>query len=97
MNTNETAIYHKGKHLYGLNFAKSSQSDRIIIVEGYFDVISLYLAGIDYAAATLGTALTSAQVNLLKGIPIVSLPVLMRIGQVEMPHQKLLRYWKEPE
>ncbi len=66
LNTNETAIYHKGKHLYGLNFAKSSQSDRIIIVEGYFDVISLYLAGIDYAAATLGTALTSAQVNLLK-------------------------------
>ncbi len=66
LNTNETAIYHKGKHLYGLNFAKSSQSDRIVIVEGYFDVISLYLAGIDYAAATLGTALTSAQANLLK-------------------------------
>lgn len=66
LNTNDTAIYHKGKHLYGLNFAKKSKSDKIIIVEGYFDVISLYLAGIDYAVATLGTALTSSQANLLK-------------------------------
>lgn len=66
LNTNDTAIYHKGKHLYALNFTKKSKSDKIILVEGYFDVISLYLAGIDYAAATLGTALTSSQANLLK-------------------------------
>jgi len=66
LNTNETALYSKGRHLYGLNFAKSSKSDKIIIVEGYFDVVSLYLAGIDYAVATLGTALTSGQANLLK-------------------------------
>ncbi|HHU08307.1 MAG TPA: DNA primase [Clostridiaceae bacterium] len=66
LNTNDTVIYHKGKHLYGLNFSKKSKSDKIILVEGYFDVISLYLAGIDYAVATLGTALTSSQANLLK-------------------------------
>ncbi len=66
LNSNENAIYHKGRHLYGLNFAKKSKADQIILVEGYFDVISLYLANVDYAVATLGTALTLAQANLLK-------------------------------
>ena len=66
MNSPETPVYSKGKHLYALNFAKNSGEKRLIIVEGYMDVISLHQSGIINAVASLGTALTDSQGRVLK-------------------------------
>lgn len=66
INSPETPIYTKGRHLYGLNLAKASRSDNLIIVEGYLDVIAMHQAGIDQAVAALGTALTEQQAILLR-------------------------------
>ncbi|TYQ15565.1 UNVERIFIED_CONTAM: DNA primase [Acetivibrio alkalicellulosi] len=66
MNSPETLVYNKRKHLYALNFAKNSSHKTIIVVEGYMDVISLFQYGITNAVASLGTALTDSQGRLLK-------------------------------
>lgn len=66
LNSPETPAYSKGNHLYGLNIAKKSQSERVLIVEGYMDCIALHKAGISWAVASLGTALTQGQARLLK-------------------------------
>lgn len=66
MNSPETVVYNKGRHLYALNFAKNSDSKRLVVVEGYMDVISLYQSGINNVVASLGTALTESQGRILK-------------------------------
>lgn len=66
LNTAETDIFVKGRHLYNLNRAKSFCNDYLILVEGYMDVVSLASAGIKNAIASLGTALTSYQATLIK-------------------------------
>jgi len=66
MNSPETAVYQKGKHLYAMNFAKGACTKQIILAEGYMDVISLHQSGIINAVAPLGTALTDNQGKLLK-------------------------------
>lgn len=66
MNSPETEVYHKGKHLYAMNFAKNACAKQIILAEGYMDVISLHQSGIINAVAPLGTALTENQGKLLK-------------------------------
>lgn len=66
VNSPETAVYNKGKHLYALNFAKSADSKKLVVVEGYMDVISLHQSGIVHAVASLGTALTESQGRILK-------------------------------
>ena len=66
INSQEGIVYSKGRHLYGLNIAKRSDLKRILIVEGYMDAISLHQRGINYAVASLGTALTEAQGRLLR-------------------------------
>lgn len=66
LNSPETPVYSKGNNLYALNIAKKSQSDRVIIVEGYMDCIALHKSGISWAVASLGTALTQSQAKLLK-------------------------------
>lgn len=67
MNSPETPIYSKGLSLYGLNAAKGfiREKGAALIVEGYMDLLSLYQAGFRNVVASLGTALTSAQLNLL--------------------------------
>ncbi len=67
LNSPETELFDKGKTLYGLDRAKDSinQTDRAVVVEGYFDVIALHAAGITSAVAALGTALSLAQVKQL--------------------------------
>lgn len=67
INTKETPAYHKGRVFFGLNIAKKQikKEDFAIIVEGEFDVISLFEEGIDNVVAIKGTALTEEQVNLL--------------------------------
>jgi len=66
MNSPDTPLYNKSRELYGLNYARMSSSKKLLIVEGYMDVISLHQAGIDYAVASLGTALTKMQGWILK-------------------------------
>lgn len=67
LNSRDTPIFHKGKTLYGLHVVKEKKyRDRIILVEGYMDVISLASVGIYDALASLGTALTKDQSYLLK-------------------------------
>ncbi len=66
INSPENIVYSKGRQLFGLNVAKKSGSNKIIIVEGYMDAISLYQRGITNVVASLGTALTEAQGRLLR-------------------------------
>ncbi len=68
VNSPENLIYTKGKHLYGLNVARKSSEKmkRILVVEGYMDVISPHQAGISNVVASLGTALTENQGRLLR-------------------------------
>lgn len=68
INSPESPIYVKGKHLYGLNLSHSAirQEDFAIVVEGYFDCITVYQAGIRNIVASLGTSLTIEQIRLLK-------------------------------
>ena len=68
LNSPESLIFSKKNNLYGLNVAKQgiSKRDTVVLVEGYMDVISLHQRGIDYAVATLGTALTENQAKLLR-------------------------------
>ena len=67
LNSPETAVFEKGKHLYGLDRAAPAirKQDRAVVVEGYFDVIALHAAGITNAVASLGTALSSQQITQL--------------------------------
>lgn len=66
INTQDTPVFDKSRNLYGLNLAKKSKRRGIIFCEGYMDVISMHQAGFDNAVASLGTALTVGQVNLIK-------------------------------
>ena len=65
VNTSDTPVYKKSENLFGINFAKSHCADRIILVEGNMDVISLHQAGFENVVAPLGTAFTSEQANLI--------------------------------
>lgn len=66
INSPENIVYSKGRNLFGLNVAKKGNLDKIVIVEGYMDAISLYQRGITNVVASLGTALTEAQGRLLR-------------------------------
>jgi DNA primase len=68
MNSPETEIYVKGRHLYGLNFAMDEirKKDYAIVVEGYLDLIIPFQNGVKNIVATLGTALTIEQIRLIK-------------------------------
>jgi DNA primase len=65
MNSPETPLFHKGRELYGLYEARQARADfkRLLIVEGYMDVVRLHQAGITYAVATLGTATTQEHLH----------------------------------
>ncbi len=67
LNSPETEVFEKGKHLFGLDRAADAirRDDRAVVVEGYFDVIALHAAGITNAVAALGTALSSSQITQL--------------------------------
>src|ERR1700683_4338124 len=65
LNSPETPLFHKGRELYGLYEARQAHADfkRLMIVEGYMDVVRLHQSGITYAVATLGTATTQEHLN----------------------------------
>ncbi len=68
LNSPESALYVKGRNLYGLSRAKNAlrKDETLIIVEGYFDLLALWNAGLSNVVATLGTALTREQVDLIR-------------------------------
>ncbi|MCI9568292.1 MAG: DNA primase [Lachnospiraceae bacterium] len=66
LNSPETKLFDKGRNLYGLNFARTSRANCILVCEGYMDVIAMHQAGFTNAVASLGTALTSRHALLLK-------------------------------
>ena len=68
LNSPESSIYHKGEILYGLHVAKryAAEKDCVIIVEGYFDLLTLHQYGLKHSVATLGTALTPQHIRTLK-------------------------------
>ncbi len=70
LNSPETPLYTKGKHLYGLAVARSAMrtAERALVVEGNFDVLALAEAGIEHVVASLGTALTLDQLRVLKRV-----------------------------
>ena len=67
LNSPETVLFHKGRELYGLYEARQAlrHIERLVVVEGYMDVIALARNGIDFAVATLGTATTDEHLNRL--------------------------------
>ena len=66
INTQETAVFDKSHNLFAMNLARKSKRRGIIICEGYMDVISMHQAGFDNAVASLGTAFTIGQANIIK-------------------------------
>lgn len=67
LNSPETIAFSKGRMLYGLNWARNAirKSDRVLLVEGYFDLVRLVVAGVEEVIAPLGTALTPEQAALI--------------------------------
>jgi len=65
LNTSDTVVYKKSQALYALNFAKNSNDRKLILCEGYMDVIAMHQAGFTNAVAGLGTAFTTEQISLL--------------------------------
>ena len=67
LNSPETVLFHKGRELYGLYEARQAlrSIDQLVVVEGYMDTVALARHGIDFAAATLGTATTPEHLNRL--------------------------------
>ena len=69
LNSPETPVYNKSRSLYGLHLAKMKcrENERVYIVEGYFDLLTLHQHGLQNSVATLGTSLTPEHVQILKG------------------------------
>jgi DNA primase len=88
LNTSENEIYHKGRQLFGIDLARAhaARSGRIVVVEGYTDVLALHQAGIRESVAIMGTALTAEQMaELGRAAPLVLLALdADRSGQEAM-------------
>lgn len=65
INSSDTPVFKKSQNLFSLNFAKKSEEKRLILAEGYMDVIAINQAGFENVVATLGTALTQEQARLM--------------------------------
>lgn len=66
LNTKETDIFNKSRNLFAMDIARHSKKKGVILCEGYMDVIAMHQAGFDNAIASLGTAFTEGQANLIK-------------------------------
>lgn len=66
LNSPETQVFDKSRNLYGLNFARTSRKNYLILCEGYMDVIAMHQAGFTEAVASLGTAFTGGQASLIR-------------------------------
>src|SRR5215210_6525675 len=88
LNTSENELYHKGRQLFGIDLAKphAARAGRVLVVEGYTDVLALHQAGVRESVAIMGTALTQEQLALLgQSAPLVLLALdADRSGQEAM-------------
>jgi DNA primase len=88
LNTAENELYHKGRQLFGIDLARphASKAGRVVVVEGYTDVLALHQAGVRESVAIMGTALTQEQLALLsQSAPLVLLALdADRSGQEAM-------------
>jgi DNA primase len=88
LNTSENELYHKGRQLFGIDLARphASKAGRVVVVEGYTDVLALHQAGVRESVAIMGTALTQEQLALLsQSAPLVLLALdADRSGQEAM-------------
>jgi DNA primase len=88
LNTSENELYHKGRQLFGIDLARphASKVGRVVVVEGYTDVLALHQAGVRESVAIMGTALTQEQLALLsQSAPLVLLALdADRSGQEAM-------------
>lgn len=66
LNSPETKLFDKSRNLFGLNYARQGKREYLILCEGYMDVIALHQAGFSSAVASLGTAFTELQANLMR-------------------------------
>ena len=66
LNSSDTPVFRKGANLFSMNLAKKSQSKRLILAEGYMDVIAMFQGGFENVVASLGTALTPDQCRLIR-------------------------------
>lgn len=66
LNSSDTPVFKKGRNLFAMQLAKKSQSKRLILAEGYMDVIAIHQAGFENVVASLGTALTADQCRLMR-------------------------------
>ncbi len=66
LNTPETPVFSKGRHLFGSDRIAEARQDALIVVEGYFDAVAAHQAGFTRTVATMGTALTEAHVGLIR-------------------------------
>ena len=64
LNSSDTPAFNKSRHLFALNFARKQAQERLLLCEGYMDVIALHAAGFENAVATLGTAITQEQARI---------------------------------
>lgn len=113
LNSPDTNVFIKGHHLYGVNLVnKYSNRKRILLTEGYMDVISLFERGINYVVASLGTAFTEHQAKLIKrfgdeiyicydsddaGIKAASRAIDVLLGQDVQPKIILLPKGMDPD
>jgi len=77
LNSPETPVFEKNRHLYGIHVARKARAKEILIVEGYMDVLALHQAGFRQTVGVLGTALTPNHARLLKRINCTSVVLLM--------------------
>ncbi len=90
LNTSDNEIFHKGQQLFGLHLAHgpAARSGRIVVVEGYTDVLALHQAGIRDSVAIMGTALTSAQ---MKGLAGTASDVILALDADRSGQEAMLR------
>ena len=95
LNTAKTPVFDKGRNLFSLNFAKDSNSTRLILAEGYMDVIAINQAGFSNVVATLGTAITPEQARKISNYAKEVIIAYDSDGAGQTATQKAIRHFSE--
>ena len=95
LNTSKTLVFDKGSNLFSMNFAKNAETKRIILCEGYMDVIAVNQAGFENVVATLGTAITQDQARLISHYAEEVVVAYDSDGAGQKATQKAINHFKE--
>ena len=95
LNTGKTPVFDKGSNLFSMNFAKNSNAKRLILCEGYMDVIAVNQAGFDNVVATLGTAITPDQARLISHYAEEVIVAYDSDGAGQKATQKAINYFAD--